>query len=948
VFGGDAAISGVLELREFAAGPTGLFPDPQTMAGARTAGPAFAKALFYAWEAAPWRNKGRCVLWNIALSDSSALPPPIDGGSLGAAFALGLRELFRYPARRGLSIAWLRGLFYGIRPRTAVTGVLDGGLRLGAVSEMGSKLEVVKNRRWRLVAPEPNRKDVNEATSPKLVKFAETLQQADKYVRQWRLDRLATLATLTVLVTITSLLVSGHYASINERLQTGSRLTELSGSLLNTNVDLAQLFAVEAYRRNPNPQSRAALFKAVTDSPHLMRSLAADGPVSVTAASTDGHTIVAGTQDGNVIRWLLSNQGKRTLRQPTLRFKGAVTAVATDAHGGTIAAVDHATAEIWSTTPTAGSFQLPSGWQPQAVGVSPSGRFVAVASKSFAVNVPPQLLVFDRTTGRNSQVALPDFPISLNSIAFPDDSQIVAFDGGYGIWTRLAVPDLKRTAGSTVGFGTHDYGSAISSDGRYFTYTNGDSNLPLWATQGEPTIDTPSLVAQTKSGNPQAIALSSDGTRVAQAVANTIYVSRSSAPNGNGGIPVALTAGGPIVSGSLAFVGINGDELISASGNLLNLWNLNQISRIGRGAEAVIPDSCNACSGPRIGLQSNGPGVAVVDGNGASLDVQKFGFDFTDLQPALHPSAKIPLSPPLWGSKSDQIILVDSRDDSARIVASRSGLPIVSTWAAAPNELQLVDGIALLHLTQDGQQVLEVHSSGTIKVRDAATGTVLHQVNGPADLSPTADGQADLPQNYVTVDAQASYAAVLDRSVENSSENIYVTNITTGGVRVINEGETAGIAYQGERLLVQRKSGDLEIWRIDGGSRLGVIPGAADTITGPVTNGGDTVVDITSDGYAQVIDYPSGQLLGALPLPAGNKSNSTGLAFSADSKDLVTATEANGIDASTGDIGELVDWKMDTNAWIRIACDSAGHDLTAAQWSSYMGTPAPSDLRCER
>jgi hypothetical protein len=62
----------------------------------------------------------------------------------------------------------------------------------------------------------------------------------------------------------------------------------VSGTLLSTNVDLAQLFAVEAYRENPDTETRAALFRAVTASPHLVRSLQADGQISATATAADG------------------------------------------------------------------------------------------------------------------------------------------------------------------------------------------------------------------------------------------------------------------------------------------------------------------------------------------------------------------------------------------------------------------------------------------------------------------------------------------------------------------------------------------------------------------------------------------------------------------------------------------------------------------------------------
>jgi len=124
------------------------------------------------------------------MSDNEHLPPAIDGGSLGAAFAIGLRELFRQKhTRRRPVVNRLKTTFHGLRPRTAVTGVMHGTDHLGRVAAMGDKLRTTRRHGWRLVAPEANRHNGNEAADPKSVKFAETLalqqlHQADELERQ--------------------------------------------------------------------------------------------------------------------------------------------------------------------------------------------------------------------------------------------------------------------------------------------------------------------------------------------------------------------------------------------------------------------------------------------------------------------------------------------------------------------------------------------------------------------------------------------------------------------------------------------------------------------------------------------------------------------------------------------------------------------------------------------
>ncbi|KJY30747.1 hypothetical protein VR44_19560, partial [Streptomyces katrae] len=59
----EQGVSGVLELREFPAGPAGLYPDPRTMAGTHSPNGQFATAVGRAWRAAGAGPESRCVLW---------------------------------------------------------------------------------------------------------------------------------------------------------------------------------------------------------------------------------------------------------------------------------------------------------------------------------------------------------------------------------------------------------------------------------------------------------------------------------------------------------------------------------------------------------------------------------------------------------------------------------------------------------------------------------------------------------------------------------------------------------------------------------------------------------------------------------------------------------------------------------------------------------------------
>lgn len=87
------------------------------------------------------------------------------------------------------------------------------------------------------------------------------------------------------------------------RLAVAHQLADTSDRLLSTNLPVAQLLAVEAYHLDQDSQTLAALFHAVTYSPALVRYLQAGGRVSAIGEASDGRSIVAGTNDGKVIRW---------------------------------------------------------------------------------------------------------------------------------------------------------------------------------------------------------------------------------------------------------------------------------------------------------------------------------------------------------------------------------------------------------------------------------------------------------------------------------------------------------------------------------------------------------------------------------------------------------------------------------------------------------------------
>jgi sugar lactone lactonase YvrE len=131
----------------------------------------------------------------------------------------------------------------------------------------------------------------------------------------------------------------------------------------------------------------------------------------------------------------------------------------------------------------------------------------------------------------------------------------------------------------------------------------------------------------------------------------------------------------------------------------------------------------------------------------------------------------------------------------------------------------------------------------------------------------------------------------------------------------------------------------LEVWDAAGTHLQRSIAGEPDYAVGPVANRqGTLAARERSDGTVAITDLQSGETLGSFRLPAARKA---GIAFGGDGHTLVTVTEP-----ATQGKGELQRWTLSEATWVQAACESAGRDLTAAEWRRYIGSTPPSDLRC--
>jgi WD40 repeat protein len=177
-----------------------------------------------------------------------------------------------------------------------------------------------------------------------------------------------------------------------------------------------------------------------------------------------------------------------------------------------------------------------------------------------------------------------------------------------------------------------------------------------------------------------------------------------------------------------------------------------------------------------------------------------------------------------------------------------------------------------------------------------------------------------------------------------------VVNIGTGAITGVPGGAASGVAYDGEQLLIQRPSGAFEVRSADGRQLIRSFAGDMNATAGPAVNGAGLAVEVNSNGTAFVYDIASGQEIGSITLPAGPRNVSTSVAFTPDGKNLISATESMGDSADAAGIGHVTEWSFSPDRWSAVACASAGHILTNAEWQQYVGSDGPgmpSKLACQ-
>ena len=758
-----------------------------------------------------------------------------------------------------------------------------------------------------------------------------------EHIRQRRRTVRAALAVAVSLVLLAAVALTAAVIAKGQRDRAAAAETSATAGLLastaitltSSHPDLAQLFAVQAFRLDPgSPQARAALFAAVQADPQVQRFLQARGPVSAVASSADGRTLVAGTTNGWVQTWNLASFQPTSFEQ----LGYPVSSVAASADGTTIAAVGGPLAQAWVRGHAVRSSPGQPGAPFTAAGVSPSGRFAAFASFPYLDVLNTKSRTWTRVRVRGFRMLPGGRPPTITDIAVPSDSQLVAFDGRYGSWQRMALPRLTSISTRSNAFGTGRfpaYAYALSPTGRLATHSSvaAGSSLQVWTTG--PGRNAP-RTAHPGGRLALALAISRDGRWLASEDAGGIHVSGISGSGQPGGPARAFPGAEPIFDTSLSFLGSSDSRLVSASGALLTVWNLNQYSRIGESARIRMPWRCGqVCPGPRLAISPDAREAVISDSNGDLLMAAGLNGAFGKITKLASGTTQA-YGYPEWVSGGHRLYVYGSRLLAITPGAAGRGVVI----SQDPHPPQYVTS------SPDGNNLVEIDAAGDIRLRSTGTGRVSVPVSGPAGLAPN----SGLYQRQAAVNAAGTRAAVIDQA----SRQVYVVSTRAGTSWPVPGIKAYELAYARKGLVVQRLNGVLDLRGPDGKRVIRSVQAGTPWNYGniAVTSGpsGPLVAEERANGQGVIADMGSGHLLGVFPIGKTSPYQQTTMAFSPGGGSLVTVTEGNDRSAD----GLLTQLNMSPRHWVTVACATAGHDLTRRDWRQYISDTPPARLGCTR
>jgi WD40-like Beta Propeller Repeat len=381
---------------------------------------------------------------------------------------------------------------------------------------------------------------------------------------------------------------------------------------------------------------------------------------------------------------------------------------------------------------------------------------------------------------------------------------------GGGKWQHLSTTALNVTSdsdtlitpagGFTPGFSANaSYVGYIKYRGVYATGTGSNENS--------------GLSAKVPIAQPEHLVISGDGTSAAVAGGGNLYVAGLRDYRAYDDILYQLSGAGRIEE--IAFLG-SGRQLVSAAGDVLSFWNLDQRSRLSPGLAADVRSGGTAGVPPDITVApdgmiatsrviSNSDGV-MHDLSGSTTQNTKFT-DFADY----YRLSQYYNGMPLWSADGSQLLWVGPGGTAHVLVGGQA----VEKWPKV-GASRITSG----RISPDGQRVVLIDDFGGIQVRNFSDGRLLRSVRGKTESLKRSHNRYSAAISAISPDTSTVALA-------NSDNTVTVIDTKTGNSHQLPGREANAVSFGDNQLVVQHKDGALEIWDAYGRTKINYIPGDA-------------------------------------------------------------------------------------------------------------------------